>query len=59
MPIKKYSSDDGCFNLYQPYKKVLEHVGEPNSFVSTVSSLARPGGIVTLSTLNRTPKVSY
>jgi 2-polyprenyl-6-hydroxyphenyl methylase/3-demethylubiquinone-9 3-methyltransferase len=34
--------------------EVVEHVPEPDVFVATLASLARPGGLVLISTLNRT-----
>ncbi|MBK9081531.1 MAG: bifunctional 2-polyprenyl-6-hydroxyphenol methylase/3-demethylubiquinol 3-O-methyltransferase UbiG [Rhizobiales bacterium] len=36
--------------------EVVEHVVEPAAFLAVVASLARPGGVVFVSTLNRTPK---
>ncbi len=36
--------------------EVIEHVREPAAFVATLAALARPGGLVMLSTINRTAK---
>ncbi len=36
--------------------EVIEHVPEPEAFVATLARLVRPGGMLVLSTLNRTPK---
>ena len=36
--------------------EVIEHVNDPAAFVKTLAALARPGGLVMLSTLNRTLK---
>ena len=36
--------------------EVIEHVPEPALFVRTLSGLCRPGGLLVLSTINRTPK---
>lgn len=36
--------------------EVIEHVSEPAGFVKTLAGLAKPGGLVLLSTLNRTLK---
>lgn len=36
--------------------EVIEHVNDPAAFVKTLAKLAKPGGIVLLSTLNRTMK---
>lgn len=36
--------------------EVIEHVPVPSDFVATLASLVRPGGLLILSTLNRTPK---
>lgn len=36
--------------------EVIEHVPEPAAFVATLASLVKPGGVLVLSTLNRTPK---
>lgn len=36
--------------------EVVEHVADPAAFVRTLAELARPGGLVLLSTLNRTLK---
>ncbi len=36
--------------------EVIEHVADPAAFVHTLSGLAKPDGMVLLSTLNRTPK---
>ena len=36
--------------------EVVEHVPEPADFVFTISKLVRPGGLLIMSTINRTPK---
>ena len=36
--------------------EVVEHVNDVPAFVATAASLVRPGGLMTLSTLNRTAK---
>lgn len=36
--------------------EVIEHVPDQPAFIATVSRLVRPGGLLVLSTLNRTPK---
>lgn len=36
--------------------EIVEHVADPAAFVATCSDLVRPGGLVILSTLNRTAK---
>ncbi len=36
--------------------EIIEHVNDPDNFVKTVCSLAKPGGLVIFSTLNRNPK---
>lgn len=36
--------------------EIIEHVRDMESFVKTVTSLCKPGGLVIFSTLNRTPK---
>ena len=36
--------------------EVIEHVPDPAAFVSTCASLVRPGGLLVLSTINRTMK---
>ena len=36
--------------------EIIEHVAEPPAFLRTCASLARPGGLVIVSTLNRTPQ---
>ena len=36
--------------------EVVEHVPQPDAFVATACSLVRPGGLLVLSTLNRTAK---
>lgn len=36
--------------------EVIEHAAAPSAFVQNVAACARPGGLVVLSTINRTPK---
>jgi 2-polyprenyl-6-hydroxyphenyl methylase/3-demethylubiquinone-9 3-methyltransferase len=36
--------------------EVIEHVNDPKAFIATLAGLAKPGGVVLLSTLNRTLK---
>lgn len=36
--------------------EVIEHVPDPRAFVATLAELVEPGGLLVLSTLNRTPK---
>lgn len=36
--------------------EVVEHVPDPHAFVATLARLIRPGGLLVMSTLNRTPK---
>lgn len=36
--------------------EIVEHVADPNAFVATCAGLVAPGGILILSTLNRTPQ---
>lgn len=36
--------------------EVIEHVPDQQQFVATIAKLVRPGGLLVLSTLNRTPK---
>lgn len=36
--------------------EIVEHVAEPAAFMGACAALARPGGALALSTLNRTPK---
>ncbi|MGI9477903.1 MAG: bifunctional 2-polyprenyl-6-hydroxyphenol methylase/3-demethylubiquinol 3-O-methyltransferase UbiG, partial [Hyphomicrobiaceae bacterium] len=36
--------------------EVVEHVPDPRAFVATLARLVRPGGLLVMSTLNRTPK---
>lgn len=38
--------------------EIIEHVPDPPSFLRTISALVRPGGLLILSTINRTP-LSY
>lgn len=37
--------------------EVIEHVEDPAGFVSSLAGLTRPGGMLTMSTINRTAKV--
>lgn len=37
--------------------EVIEHVDKPSDFVAALAGLTRPGGMLTMSTLNRTAKV--
>ena len=36
--------------------EVIEHVTDPKAFVATLAALVRPGGLLVMSTINRTPK---
>ena len=36
--------------------EVIEHVADPSAFVATLAALLQPGGLLFLSTLNRTPR---
>ena len=36
--------------------EVIEHVQEPEQFVTTLAGMLRPGGLLIMSTINRTPK---
>lgn len=36
--------------------EIIEHVAQPQAFLTTCAALTRPGGLTILSTLNRTPK---
>ena len=36
--------------------EIVEHVADPAAFLATCAGLARPGGVVVVSTLNRTAK---
>ncbi|WP_371823310.1 bifunctional 2-polyprenyl-6-hydroxyphenol methylase/3-demethylubiquinol 3-O-methyltransferase UbiG [Paracoccus sp. Z118] len=36
--------------------EIVEHVAEPQDFVTTCARLLRPGGLLVMSTLNRTPQ---
>jgi len=36
--------------------EIVEHVADPETFIKTCVSLCKPGGIIVLSTINRTPK---
>ena len=36
--------------------ELLEHVPDPASIVAACAALAKPGGIVVISTINRNPK---
>ncbi|MFV0302986.1 MAG: bifunctional 2-polyprenyl-6-hydroxyphenol methylase/3-demethylubiquinol 3-O-methyltransferase UbiG [Paracoccus sp. (in: a-proteobacteria)] len=36
--------------------EIVEHVADPAAFVATCAALTRPGGVMIVSTLNRTPK---
>ncbi len=36
--------------------EIVEHVAHPQDFVTTCARLLRPGGVLVMSTLNRTPK---
>jgi 2-polyprenyl-6-hydroxyphenyl methylase / 3-demethylubiquinone-9 3-methyltransferase len=36
--------------------EVIEHVPDPNGFITTLAGLLEPGGLLFLSTLNRTPQ---
>lgn len=35
--------------------EIIEHVAQPNEFLRSCASLVRPGGVMVISTLNRTP----
>ena len=47
--------DDEAFDVVLALE-IVEHVAEPTEFVATCHDLARPGGLVLMSTLNRTVK---
>ena len=36
--------------------EIVEHVADPQDFVATCTRLLRPGGVLVMSTLNRTPQ---
>jgi len=36
--------------------EIIEHVADVNAFLSAATALVRPGGVLVLSTINRTPK---
>jgi len=35
--------------------EVIEHVADPRAFVASLAALVRPGGLLVVSTINRTP----
>jgi 2-polyprenyl-6-hydroxyphenyl methylase/3-demethylubiquinone-9 3-methyltransferase len=52
---EELSEAGGRFDLVTCLE-VIEHVPDPRRFIATVAGLVRPGGLLVLSTLNRTPK---
>ena len=52
---EKLAEEKAAFDVVLALE-IIEHVNDPESFVKTVCALAKPGGIVIFSTLNRTPK---
>lgn len=53
----EFSTQGEQFDLVASLE-VIEHVENPAEFVSSLAALTRPGGMLTLSTINRTAKVS-
>lgn len=55
-PLKHRYKTGSRFDLVASLE-VIEHVDDHLGFVSALAGLTRPGGMLTLSTINRTPKV--
>ncbi len=49
-------ASEGCTFDVVVASEVIEHVADVASFLKTCSTLCRPGGLIIVSTLNRTPK---
>ncbi|MEQ1618500.1 MAG: bifunctional 2-polyprenyl-6-hydroxyphenol methylase/3-demethylubiquinol 3-O-methyltransferase UbiG [Terricaulis sp.] len=45
----------GCFDLVAALE-IIEHVADVGAFLRAASALVKPGGLIVLSTINRTPK---